>query len=198
MKTIALMLLAFLVAENGVLAQSGKERREAAEKKAASERLRSIGGQRTSNELKDDRGEAVSLTAGEVAPGPAGSESDTAERKTGAVIQITTTESGSPSILSGNNGRSRDGTGNVQRASPNMVGSPVPRNLNLVDKNPGQRNMNTPTEVREQEEQPAARNDDLTGEKPKITNDEGTDKKQKEDRKSRRKRKRGDNDPGQQ
>ncbi len=47
-----------------------------------------------------------------------------------AVSETTTSASGSPAVLSGNNGRDRDGTNSVQRASMNMAGSPT-TNLNL-------------------------------------------------------------------
>jgi len=49
---------------------------------------------------------------------------------TPAVPQTSTSQSGSPAVLSGEDGSERDGTNNVQRASMNMVGSPVD-NLNL-------------------------------------------------------------------
>lgn len=42
-----------------------------------------------------------------------------------AVTQETSSQSGSPAVLSEENGSERDGTNNVQRAEPNMVGSPV-------------------------------------------------------------------------
>lgn len=73
-----------------------------------------------------------------------------------AVIQRTSSESGSPAVLSGNNGRERDGTNNVQRATPNMAGAKEPGNMNLSEKNDAPRNRNTGTEnkIRKQEEQP--------------------------------------------
>jgi hypothetical protein len=42
-----------------------------------------------------------------------------------AVTQETSSQSGSPAVLSPENGTDRDGTNNVQRAKPNMAGSPV-------------------------------------------------------------------------
>lgn len=58
---------------------------------------------------------------------------DNAGGQTSSVISHETTDgSGSPAILSGNDGRDRDGTNNVQRASMNMVGSPT-ENLELND-----------------------------------------------------------------
>jgi hypothetical protein len=72
-----------------------------------------------------------------------------------AVIQTTSSESGSPAILSKDNGKGRDGTNNVQRSSYNMAGAEVPGNMNLSGKNRGERNVNMgKTRVKKQEEQP--------------------------------------------
>jgi hypothetical protein len=57
-----------------------------------------------------------------------------------AVIQRTTSESGSPSVLSADNGRGRDGTNNVQRSSINVAGSPMRGNYNLDKKNKEEQN----------------------------------------------------------
>lgn len=46
------------------------------------------------------------------------------------VAQSTSSQSGSPAVLSGQKGKERDGTNSVQRASMNMAGSPA-ANLNL-------------------------------------------------------------------
>ncbi|HEY0656066.1 MAG TPA: hypothetical protein VGD65_23185 [Chryseosolibacter sp.] len=74
---------------------------------------------------------------------------------TPAVIQRTTSESGSPAILSGDNGTKRDGTNNVQRAKPNIAGAEEPGNMNLGEKKSSERNRNTGTpRIRKQEEQP--------------------------------------------
>ena len=59
-----------------------------------------------------------------------GIDEQQAEANVPAVSQTTTSSSGSPGVLAGENGKERDGTNNVQRATMNMVGSPV-RNLNL-------------------------------------------------------------------
>ena len=212
------MLLFFLfMASAEATAQSGKERREAAEKKAAEERLRSPSIQRTDNELKDDRnqirpmdndakGDSAQanrpLGTVENSSGLADSESepDSADNESNvpAVIQITTSESGSPGQLSENNGRGRDGTGNVQRATPNMAGSPVPSNLGLSEENQGQRNQNTNTDVLEQEEQPqqsgadrseAEANSEAQKENGQRVKEDSKDKEEG-DRKSRRKARR--------
>lgn len=74
---------------------------------------------------------------------------------TPAVIQRTTSESGSPAILSGDNGTKRDGTNNVQRAKPNIAGAKEPGNMNLPAKNTAEPNRKTDApRVRKQEEQP--------------------------------------------
>ena len=63
-----------------------------------------------------------------------GIDEQQAEANVPAVSQTTTSSSGSPGVLAGENGNERDGTNNVQRATMNMVGSPV-RNLNLSSAN---------------------------------------------------------------
>lgn len=72
-----------------------------------------------------------------------------------AVIQRTSSESGSPAILSGDNGSKRDGTNNVQRAKPNIAGAAEPGNMNLGNKKSSERNRNMgEPRIRKQEEQP--------------------------------------------
>lgn len=44
-----------------------------------------------------------------------------------SIFETGTSSSGSPSTISGNDGKDRDGTNNVQRSTPNMAGSPAPR-----------------------------------------------------------------------
>ncbi|MBT1700931.1 hypothetical protein KK083_28825 [Fulvivirgaceae bacterium PWU4] len=210
MKKIMSIIMVLLLAGTFAFAQqSGRERREAAEKKAAQERSRSMGGFRSGNEVKDDKGEVPKATnaagqqKGDQQPaidsedsnqptpeenlGSKGSNdgnsdtgnstsankggnangsnnnsgantgSENAEKSnTPAVIQRTTSESGSPSVLSKDNGRGRDGTNSVQRATYNMAGAEVPANMNLSQKNRGERNINTGTntKIRKQEEQP--------------------------------------------
>lgn len=73
---------------------------------------------------------------------------------TPAVIQTTTSESGSPAILSGEDGAKRDGTNNVQRAKPNIAGAKEPGKMNPA-KNPAGKNRKTDAPgVRKHEEQP--------------------------------------------
>jgi hypothetical protein len=66
-------------------------------------------------------------------PGQEGSGSTTSENTQAdpdasnvpAVMQENSSQSGSPAVLSGEEGSDRDGTNNVQRAKPNMAGSKV-------------------------------------------------------------------------
>ena len=51
---------------------------------------------------------------------------------TPAVVQTTSSSSGSPAVPAGNSGKQRDGTNTVQRATMNMAGSPA-ENLNLSE-----------------------------------------------------------------
>lgn len=59
----------------------------------------------------------------------AGNETDSA---TQLIPQKTSSQSGSPAVLSEQNGAERDGTNNVQRATMNMAGSPV-ENIDFGD-----------------------------------------------------------------
>jgi hypothetical protein len=78
------------------------------------------------------------------------------ETNTPAVIQRTTSESGSPAILSGEDGKKRDGTNNVQRATPNIAGAEEISNTNLSEKKNTEQNRKTDApRVKKQEEQPA-------------------------------------------
>jgi hypothetical protein len=88
----------------------------------------------------------------------AGGDQQRTESNAPPVIQTTTSSSGSPGVLAEENGKQRDGTNNVQRASMNMVGSPV-GNLNLGNA----RTVDADTELRDrqnysQEKQVSAQN----------------------------------------
>lgn len=52
-------------------------------------------------------------------------ETNARASNTPAVPETTTSQGGSPAVLSGEKGSDRDGTNNVQRASMNMAGSPA-------------------------------------------------------------------------
>lgn len=182
-------MLYLLLTSYGIsFGQSGKEELEKAEKEASEKRQRGFGGQRTENELKDERGKLPANQKNKIGDGvqrteqknPSGqnnsdnksevikSNEDQTSSKNGtmadssgnqstttAVIQRTTSESGSPSVLSSDNGRERDGTNNVQRSTLNIAGSPVRGNLNLDRKNSSQQNRNTATpRILKREEQP--------------------------------------------
>jgi hypothetical protein len=49
--------------------------------------------------------------------------------------ETSSSESGSPSVISGDNGKARDGTNNVQRADYNTGGAKIERNLSIGKKN---------------------------------------------------------------
>jgi hypothetical protein len=73
--------------------------------------------------------------------------SDARASNTPAVQQFTSSGSGSPAVLSGDKGKDRDGTNNVQRASMNMAGSPA-ANLNLDD----QKAVDVDSELRDRQD----------------------------------------------
>jgi hypothetical protein len=151
---------------------SAKERKENAEKKASAERQRSLGGQITENELKDQG--VAPQTPGDSVKGsmqaptnnrsvissnkdqPQTDRAEAQKSNAPAVIQSTTSESGSPSVLSGENGSGRDGTNNVQRAKANIAGAEVPADMNLEKRNTqSSKAASNGTRIRKEEEQPA-------------------------------------------
>lgn len=217
MKNLISLALTLTLTCAFVYGQQGKEKKQAAEKKAAEERVRSMGGYRTNNELKDDKGEITPANndAGEdniraqqqeesTAPvsrnesqmAASGSETDTTEQSNApAVIQRSTSEGGSPSVLSDNNGYGRDGTGNVQRAKPNMAGAEVPGNFNTAEKNTQQTdNVNGKTNVRKEEETPpqisSRGNESADQEEAQEEDEASSDKKNNDDKKSSKKKER--------
>jgi hypothetical protein len=111
-----------------------------------------------------------------------------------AVIQTTSSESGSPAMLAEDNGTGRDGTNNIQRASYNMAGAKVDRDMRLSDKNHGERNINNGTSrIKKQEEQPIRTTIQGTTKKSQPTmDDQGVTKKNsaKESKRSKRKNRR--------
>lgn len=181
MKKLMSLITIWLLVTSFALCQSGTDKKAAAEKKASEERQRSVTGQRTENELKDDKGtnpppvdkshdglpnseqQQPGQQSGQVVPSnedqsgtqnAQGAQAQTSNAS--SVIQTTTSESGSPSILSPNNGNGRDGTNNVQRAKPNIAGAEVPSNMNLDKKNTDARTPNPgSSRIRKEEEQPA-------------------------------------------
>lgn len=220
MKNLISLALTLLLTCAFVYGQQGKEKKQAAEKKAAEERDRSMGGYRTNNELKDDRGEITPANndagedniraqqrEGSTAPlsrnenqmAAPGSPTDTTEQKSNApaVIQRSTSEGGSPSVLSDNNGYGRDGTGNVQRAKPNMAGAEVPGNFNTAEKNTQQSNsVNGQSNIRREEETPTQitnRDEPSQKEAASTKKKDDNDKKssRKKDRENRRKKNKG-------
>jgi len=72
-----------------------------------------------------------------------------------AVIQRTTSASGSPAVLAPENGDGLDGTNTVQRAKPNMAGAQEPGNLNLSEHNVEGSNYDAGRQVQDTEDIPA-------------------------------------------
>lgn len=70
-----------------------------------------------------------------------------AASNTPAIHQTTSSQSGSPAMLSDDQGSGRDGTNNVQKASMNMAGSPV-KNLDIDDR----RTVDADTEMQDRQE----------------------------------------------
>lgn len=75
--------------------------------------------------------------------------------------ESTSSQSGSPAVLSGERGSDRDGTNNVQRASMNMVGSPV-KNLDIDDERP----VDPDTEMRDRQEYTQEKQQSAQGDAP--------------------------------
>lgn len=212
-----------LMTANG---QSGKERLEKAKENAAEERTRSVGGQRTYNDLlderqglqpeagKDEEGEEETTLAREEGEGNPGGLAPTLEEgeedetqsgntNTTVVIDRTSSGAGSPAVLSDDDGRGRDGTGNVQRAQPNMVGSPVTSDMNLSERNSGAQDEGRVQEIREQEEvpqtdrnatQPQDAQQAAEKQEPQVQADQDDKKTRREERRERRKARQNDND----
>ncbi len=205
--------------------QDGKDSLEKAKEQAAGDRARSLGGQRSENAWRNEREEARPPVNGdggatesegnpagvgpehEGANAPENAQSETSGGQPAgsaqAIMYRTSSGAGSPAVLSDNRGRARDGTGNVQRATPNMAGSPVPADMNLSEHNGSGDGSVGSNEVREQEEQPhatpqdgdavetEATSKDVTGEKARTE-----EKPKGDDRRERRKERRKDRNDG--
>lgn len=213
MKIIVSFIL-MLVSAAAMGQVTSKEKKGDAEKKAAADRQRSLGGQITDNELKSrgaiarpqnandsvqeqgttDNKNVVSSNKDQPQPN---SNSQAQKSSAPAVVQSTSSESGSPSILSKDNGSGRDGTNNVQRAKPNIAGAEVPSNMNIDKKNTQSSKANSAAN-RVSKEHPAALPKDAaqdattrmnagkTGEISKDSGDKQSSKKSKSKKKGRR------------
>jgi hypothetical protein len=115
-----------------------------------------------------------------------------------AVIQRTTSESGSPAILSKENGEGKDGTNTVQRSKPNMAGAEVPGNMRLSKKNSAERNINAGKEIRKQEEQPQQdiSKAEQEANKETVNAQQKKDEGKQDDRKTKRKKRRNKDKDG--
>jgi hypothetical protein len=223
MKKLASIVLVLLLVQ-GMTVNAQTKKKEQLKKEKAGERQRSLGGQRENGEgtgvppaskpqeqedSVNNEQQEQSANSPVIQPNKdqnlagdgvekEGANEQAAEKReksnAPAVIQTTTSESGSPSILSENNGYERDGTNNVQRSSYNMAGAEVPGDMNLSDKNRGKRNVNmSKTRVKKQEEQPASIEGTTTKAAPsdeavKQTKKNKGDQDKKSGRKNRRKK----------
>jgi hypothetical protein len=207
-----LILAAFIMAWDAN-AQKGDKKEKELKSKQLQERSRSLGGQKTKSDVPVDPpatnadGKADTVSTAENTAGSDGvvernkdQSGRPAKGTAPAVIQRTTSESGSPAVLS-ETGDGRDGTNNVQRAKPNIAGAEEPGNMNLKRKNSGERNIKTGREkIQKQEERPQAdvsKDEQQTVAAPEvqqksgnksINSDENLSKKEK--RKERRKNRR--------
>jgi hypothetical protein len=183
MKTLQYILIVLALAFCSSLAiaqesESKKELREA-EKKAAAERERSFGGKKMHSTLDGRKSTGAARENGAVQSGSATNEpaskpsvvqqsgeanqpADMNGKKVGsgrgnssAVTETTTSEAGSPAILSDHNGEGRDGTNNRQRGTYKMAGADMKGDLGLSKKNGSEKNIKAPKKVLKQEEQPA-------------------------------------------
>jgi hypothetical protein len=87
-----------------------------------------------------------------------------AASNTPAVSQTTSSQSGSPAVLAEEDGRMRDGTNNIQRATMNMAGSPVD-NMNVTEGN-----VNPNTEIKQSQRQSENRSVTPQKENQKLVN----------------------------
>jgi hypothetical protein len=78
--------------------------------------------------------------------GGQGGKADPQASNAPTVIEETSSQSGSPAVLSGTKGEERDGTNNIQRAKPNMAGSSV-NGLKI-------KNVDEDKEIRKKTDQP--------------------------------------------
>lgn len=223
-KLASIVLVLLLVQGMAVKAQTSVKKKEQLKKEKASERQRSLGGQRENgegtgapavkksqeqqdsitNEQQEQRANSPviqsnkdqNLASDGVKTKDTNEHAGEKREKSNApaVIQTTSSEGGSPAILSKDNGKGRDGTNNVQRSSYNMAGAEVPGNMNLSDKNRGKRNVNTgKTRVKKQEAQPVTIEGTTTKATPtdetvKQTKKNKGDQDKKLTRKNRRKK----------
>jgi hypothetical protein len=223
MKKLASIVLVLLLVQ-GMTVEAQTKKKEQLKKEKASERQRSLGGQRENGEgtgvppAGKPQEQTDSETNEQSANSPViqsnrdqnqasdgveteGTNEQAAEKKeksnAPAVVQTTSSESGSPAILSKDDGKGRDGTNNVQRSSYNMAGAEVPGNMNLSDKNHGERNVNMgKTRVKKQEEQPIRTTIEGTTTKAtpadetikRIKGNKGDQKKSERKNKNRRKK----------
>src|SRR5688572_1749793 len=144
--------------------QNSKQELKDAEKKAADERSRSFGGKKTQSTLgaKKQIGEegqnknSEASETNETSPViSSNKDQDKSKETTGTntnpersnspgVVESTTSEAGSPAILSENDGEGRDGTNTRQRATYKMAGAEIKGDLGLSENDGSEKNMKAP------------------------------------------------------
>jgi hypothetical protein len=104
---------------------------------------------------KDQGSEANNNTDANTNANAGSSSQNNGASNAAVVIQRTSSEGGSPSVLSRENGKDRDGTNNIQRSTYNMAGAQLSGNWNLDKKNRNGQTINSDsTRIKKQEEQP--------------------------------------------
>jgi hypothetical protein len=126
---------------------------------------------RQDSDAQDSQGDAAATAdtpgaaeaAADANNGAESGEGSEREVNTPAVTQSTESQSGSPAVPSENDGRKRDGTNSVQRASMNMVGSPA-NNIRLKQDRPSNdpNNEMRDRQVYEQDKSRSARNEETS------------------------------------
>jgi hypothetical protein len=174
-----LLLAVVLFYASVACAQSAAKRElKETEKKAAAERDRAFGGKRTHTTLdqkkapqnvqpgasnENDQKQASKETSSDVVTSnkdqnqsteTTGKNTNPDRSNSSAVNETTTSEAGSPAILSENDGEGRDGTNNRQRGTYKMAGAEIKRNMGLSE-DEKEKNIKTPKKVLKEEEQPA-------------------------------------------
>jgi hypothetical protein len=182
MKSVIAIIVGLLLLGSTSFAQQSENRRklEEAKRKAADERSRGFGKRSFSHQeaptiSKNDPGKpqkksvdsdgekkskentdlVIDLNEDQTkSKETRGENTDPAKSNAPAVIQTTTSESGSPAILSGDNGNGRDGTNNVQRGTLKMAGAEMKGDMGLYKKDASDKNIRESKRIQKQEEQP--------------------------------------------
>lgn len=110
-----------------------------------------------------------------------------------SIFETGTSSAGSPSTISENDGKDRDGTNNVQRSTPNMAGSPPPRRGSMKASNASSSSGSERASKESKDEEKANVKSNKETAKDKDKSKEEDDKK-KNDKKDKKKDKSGKRD----